>query len=514
MFTPLRNPTEEFLTLYEMLTRHHHHLSEANADSRKVIRESLQDLKQLLNKAGDKRPDYGETLFTFPFASSTEIKEIAPEDLEIAQELYCQVVQRGGNKISSLERNLLRLIATTFEPSTVPFWVNVLKLTRSSDKFRKQRKKIAVASLMLLVLVTRDKAAYDALVEISHGKDTIARNEALQCLSIIARETEYTLPEDFEQQLFRIATTARGFEARFYARQNLFANNMHIPLDNPGGVYVLRVSFWDDTEDDTEPAMYRTIAIRSEQTLEDLHDEIQVALGWDDDHLYSFYLNGKKDRDVYEFYGDTSSHLLMYDQMLEMLQNGNQLFVNGDDEEYLADGDTIVNEETETKETEDMAAAEVQANNHKDTETEKAEDMATAEVQANNHKDTHENGHEDEDDDADEDDGEWDWFCASNALIGELGLVKNHTFLYLFDFGDDHEFAVTVLDILPHTEGDPDDYPRLIDSKGEDPQQYWYADYLEEEWGKEDEWVEDEWDDDEWDDDEWDDDNGPGKNGS
>jgi hypothetical protein len=140
--------------------------------------------------------------------------------------------------------------------------------------------------------------------------------------------------------------------------------------------------------------------------------------------------------------------------------------------------------------------------------------MATAEVQANNHKNTHENGHEDEDDDADEDDGEWDWFCASNALIGELGLVKNHTFLYLFDFGDDHEFAVTVLDILPHTEGDPDDYPRLIDSKGEDPQQYWYADYLEEEWGKEDEWVEDEWDDDEWDDDEWDDDNGPGKNGS
>lgn len=37
----------------------------------------------------------------------------------------------------------------------------------------------------------------------------------------------------------------------------------------------------------------RTIAVRSDQTLVDLHGALQVAFGWDDDHLYSFWLGGK-----------------------------------------------------------------------------------------------------------------------------------------------------------------------------------------------------------------------------
>ncbi len=37
----------------------------------------------------------------------------------------------------------------------------------------------------------------------------------------------------------------------------------------------------------------RTIAVRSDQTLADLHGALQTALEWDDDHLYSFWLGGK-----------------------------------------------------------------------------------------------------------------------------------------------------------------------------------------------------------------------------
>jgi hypothetical protein len=37
----------------------------------------------------------------------------------------------------------------------------------------------------------------------------------------------------------------------------------------------------------------RTIAVRSDQTLVDLHGALQRAFGWDDDHLYSFWLDGK-----------------------------------------------------------------------------------------------------------------------------------------------------------------------------------------------------------------------------
>jgi hypothetical protein len=37
----------------------------------------------------------------------------------------------------------------------------------------------------------------------------------------------------------------------------------------------------------------RTIAIRSDQTLVDIHGALRAAFGWDDDHLYSFWLSGK-----------------------------------------------------------------------------------------------------------------------------------------------------------------------------------------------------------------------------
>lgn len=37
----------------------------------------------------------------------------------------------------------------------------------------------------------------------------------------------------------------------------------------------------------------RTIAVRSDQTLIDLHYALQAAFDWDDDHLYSYWLNGE-----------------------------------------------------------------------------------------------------------------------------------------------------------------------------------------------------------------------------
>ena len=36
----------------------------------------------------------------------------------------------------------------------------------------------------------------------------------------------------------------------------------------------------------------RTIAVRGDLTLVDLHYALQSAFGWDDDHLYSFWLDG------------------------------------------------------------------------------------------------------------------------------------------------------------------------------------------------------------------------------
>ncbi len=41
----------------------------------------------------------------------------------------------------------------------------------------------------------------------------------------------------------------------------------------------------------------RSIELREDQTLVDLHDGIQKAFGWRDDHLYSFRLDGRFWRD-------------------------------------------------------------------------------------------------------------------------------------------------------------------------------------------------------------------------
>lgn len=38
--------------------------------------------------------------------------------------------------------------------------------------------------------------------------------------------------------------------------------------------------------------VHRTIAVRSDQTLVDVHYALQAAFGWDDDRLYSFWLDG------------------------------------------------------------------------------------------------------------------------------------------------------------------------------------------------------------------------------
>ena len=47
----------------------------------------------------------------------------------------------------------------------------------------------------------------------------------------------------------------------------------------------------------------RTVAVRNDLTLVDLHYALQSAFGWDDDHLYSFWLDGS-------FWGAESSHYM------------------------------------------------------------------------------------------------------------------------------------------------------------------------------------------------------------
>jgi len=59
---------------------------------------------------------------------------------------------------------------------------------------------------------------------------------------------------------------------------------------------------------------------------------------------------------------------------------------------------------------------------------------------------------------------------VGEVRIGELGLAKGQTILYLFDYGDELRFSVTLEEIQqdkPHPKK-----PRIIESKGKNPEQY------------------------------------------
>jgi pRiA4b ORF-3-like protein len=42
----------------------------------------------------------------------------------------------------------------------------------------------------------------------------------------------------------------------------------------------------------TEPVL-RTIAVREDQTLEQLHEALRLAFGWADPHMYAFWMSGR-----------------------------------------------------------------------------------------------------------------------------------------------------------------------------------------------------------------------------
>lgn len=59
-------------------------------------------------------------------------------------------------------------------------------------------------------------------------------------------------------------------------------------MQRGGKAYLFRVVLkWDRK-------VWRTIEVRGDQTLHHLHLAVQHAFGWDDDHLYSFFMNGRR----------------------------------------------------------------------------------------------------------------------------------------------------------------------------------------------------------------------------
>ena len=69
--------------------------------------------------------------------------------------------------------------------------------------------------------------------------------------------------------------------------------------------------------------------------LDDLHRAIQGALRWDDDHLWCFYLDGKKKIDTRFIWPDTEGYLSVPDNPLATIgMDDDEGDDEGDDEEF------------------------------------------------------------------------------------------------------------------------------------------------------------------------------------
>ena len=174
--------------------------------------------------------------------------------------------------------------------------------------------------------------------------------------------------------------------------------------------------------------VWRKIEMRADQTLEDLHFAIQDAYEWDADHLYSFFMSG-------EAWDESTEYTLP--------------------EGYTPWGEPMYDEEEEwpepTPEEREQALRMLFGGT----------DMTLEEMQA-------------------EMDKFWEEFLGEEALSGpgnvqtttleELDLEPKQEFMYLFDYGDEWRFKVRVHAVNP--DGPEGDYPRIVESVGEAPEQY------------------------------------------
>jgi hypothetical protein len=209
-----------------------------------------------------------------------------PDDLPRAQALYRRVVEAGGTGTTYVQEALLELIAAAQDLASIPFWLEILDIHRHRDAFAKQRRAMALSALALLAVRQDSPAAHDALRQTTHHDHPEVRALAVQTLGRVYAEMERPLPPQVLDELAEIAVNDPAFGPRFHARALLRAASRPVPPDNPGGIYAFKVKFkW-------AKRIYRTIDLRSEQTLDDLHHAIQHAIGWDADHLYSFFVGG------------------------------------------------------------------------------------------------------------------------------------------------------------------------------------------------------------------------------
>ncbi len=336
----------------------------------------LVKLAELLGKPARKGVNLADETEIWDFWQALPLQEA--DDLPRAQALYYQVVERGGSGSNLVQEGLLGLICATENPGSVPFWLDLLDLkpAQRRDNFRRQRQSYALAALARLAARRDEGSAFEALIQAAHHAEGEVREQAVDYLDRCYRVKEQPLPAGLLELLARMAGRDEAFPCRFQARMILHRAGWPVPQDPAATIYGFIIQLEEDRR------VRRVIELLAEQTLADLQVAIQQALGWDNDHAYTFFMSGADDDPRFALHSP---------------------------------------------------------------------DFETWDYEADE-----------------------DWPTADEITLAELGLSLGHTFLYLFDYGDQHRFTLQLgaVTTLPPEKVQAQTYPRLVESRGEAPPQY------------------------------------------
>lgn len=338
-------------------------------------------------------------------------------------ELY---LDQGGGGISYRLPQILALVAVHPEEEFLPFWERITPSRarpRNQDTSAEGRAVLATSALLPMIVSgsTRAQALWLALLPQLKAQDRV------RCLYwtllILKEKAPDSLPPFFDLAR-RLSREDEALEVRFGLRAALAHLGEDVPHDVSGGVVVFHLNYLGFSCD---------IELSSGSSLFILHAQIQAALRWDSDHLWTFYLCSKKDT---SFSWPIDEYSFLYNLPLLIAPPP---FLPGHGPGWQ---NPIEAEENESK------SQEFSGEYDEDDEDNEDDD-----------KNPYDGGDKEDDEPA-------------NAFsLGQMGFKARDKFLYLFDFGDNHRMPLSVVKILDKAEKGTK-YPRITNVKGKRPKQY------------------------------------------
>ncbi|RMH00314.1 MAG: hypothetical protein D6706_04290 [Chloroflexi bacterium] len=212
-----------------------------------------------------------------------------PTDIPNLKLAYRTLIHHPQTQENTLVQEIiLHLLAAAEEASLIPFWLELLDINRPRDILRHQRYTLALAALSRMAIHKGEDEAFEALRLATYHPNPEVRGLAVYYWGQAYVMGKRPFPPTTITELQHLATNDPAFEPRYQARRILLAAKESIPRDNKEGTYHFRVRPKGIT------GIFRVIALKANQTMHDLHLGILGAYGWVEDHLFAFYMNGRK----------------------------------------------------------------------------------------------------------------------------------------------------------------------------------------------------------------------------